>query len=167
MKRSMNNSPTPFGHFGILLANKIDQPGLRVIFEEDGIAFAKQHNLEYMETCPSEDDKKVRAMFSKIVAKAIIQIPDSMNRTSRELGVGRGTTPIGLQLGLALDPWSKFKYKERLRREKTISEATKTCDWLTTLKKMELEEEARLKSNVSSQHGSARTSGMNISFTVS
>ena len=73
----------------------------------------------------------VNNLFSNILIKAFLQIPDSMNRLSRDLGIAKGTTPIGLQLGLALDPWNKYKYKERLKKEKTIVEATKSVDWIS------------------------------------
>ncbi len=141
MKTSMATISTglaePYGHFGILLANKIDQTGLRVIFEEEAASFAKEHNLTYYETCPSEETKMVNNLFSNILIKAFLQIPDSMNRLSRDLGIAKGTTPIGLQLGLALDPWNKYKYKERLKKEKKIVEATKSVDWISNLKEFD------------------------------
>ena len=121
-----------FGHFGILLANRVDQPGLRVILEDEGKKFAAEHNLEYVEYVPTDESNPNDGTFGQFVGKIADLIPDDMSRKHRENGTNKGNAPIGLQLGLALDPWEKFKYRERLNRDCIYPGQTLVADWFVT-----------------------------------
>ncbi|KAJ3329957.1 hypothetical protein HDU91_003714 [Kappamyces sp. JEL0680] len=121
---------TPYGFTAALVANRIDQPGRRVILQEDAVKFARQHRLDYYECSPSDDADSIHEMFYKIVSQVVAQIPEGMGRRQRISGAVSGVCPIGLQLGLALDPVAKYKYKQRLKTELLLP-TTSEVDWLS------------------------------------
>jgi hypothetical protein len=119
-----------YGHIGVLIANKIDQTGRRVIFSEAAQEFAKKHQLDYYECSPSDEPEVIHEIFHQIISKIIEKVPESSSKRSRLNGTVKQVCPIGLQWGLALPPASKFKYKQRLKAESFIPTSAEV-DWLT------------------------------------
>jgi GTPase SAR1 family protein len=110
----------------VLVGNKIDMPGRRMILQEDAENFAYSHGMEYFETSQTDDLEVINEIFQSIIS----QICKKISFIERaKLKSERYESPIGLQLNLALEPTWKFKYKQKLKNVLPSEVATSTVDW--------------------------------------
>ncbi|KAI8897061.1 P-loop containing nucleoside triphosphate hydrolase protein [Globomyces pollinis-pini] len=120
----------PFGYQKYLIANNIDFPGKRVIFQEDGYEFATKYDMEYFETSPSDDLESIHDIFNSIVSRVTNLIPSHFNRHEEAKSEDPYPVPFGLQLGLALETTLKLKYRTKLKLECSSTEVTEVVDWI-------------------------------------
>ena len=154
-----NSSQDPqsvFGYHKLLIGNKTDTPGNRKIFSEEAQSFASRYGMSYFETSNSDETQISEEMFKSMIeaivkneAMPIESVPTATYSgflTPIRMKSGFVTpsgprpaltnpnsflSPIGIHLGLSMEPQKKVSYRQKLRESQPNRDCcTNVVDWL-------------------------------------
>nr|KAJ3422080.1 hypothetical protein HK105_001253 [Polyrhizophydium stewartii] len=122
------NSQSPFGLCKFLIGNKTNTPGKRAILEVDAKAFAHRE---------FDDNERIHEIFQALVDNLQRTMPrelsprPTVNKPTDQPKLTPYAPPIGMQIGIAMDPALKVMYRLRLREtQPNRNAATTVVDWL-------------------------------------
>ncbi|KAI8923369.1 P-loop containing nucleoside triphosphate hydrolase protein [Entophlyctis helioformis] len=150
-----HGSMSPFGCAKLLIGNKTDTPGKRVILTAEAEAFAHRYGMKYFETSETDDYESSHEIFQSLVETVFRSAPRDLSPKStthtaggKPAGSGTGNAgassanpdavkmqsymaPIGLHLGMAMDPTTKARYRLKVRETQPArNSGTLVVDWL-------------------------------------